>query len=93
MTHDHAAYYAQCGKNYKILLLVMLTRIFTRKSNAPLDKFPNFHCKEKNSSQMPGNAWGWGWGWAILELTGTLPTPSQAFLVLRDSDLIWYTVY
>ena len=62
MTHDHGAYYAQCGKNYKILLLVMLTRIFTRKSNAPLDKFPNFHCKEKNSSQMPGNAWGWGVG-------------------------------
>lgn len=93
MTHDHGAYYAQCGKNYKILLLVMLTRIFTQKSNAPLDKFPNFHCKEKNSSQMPGNAWGWVWGWAILELTGTLPTPFQAFLVLRDSDLIWYTVY
>lgn len=42
---------------------------------------------------MPANAWGWGWGWAILELTGTLPTPSHAFLVLRDSDLIWYTVY
>ena len=46
----------------RILLLVMLTRIFTQKSNAPLDKFPNFHCKEKNSSQMPGNAWGWGGG-------------------------------
>lgn len=44
---------------------------------------------------MPGNPWGWGgggWGWAILELTGTLPTPFQAFLVLRDSDLIWNTV-
>lgn len=66
---------------------------FHSKVQCPLDKFPNFHCKEKNSSQMPGNAWGWGWGWAILELTGTLPTPSQAFLVLRDSDLIWYTVY
>jgi len=46
-------------------LLVMLTRIFIRKSNAPLGMphfESNFHCREKNSSQMPGNAWGWGEG-------------------------------
>lgn len=43
---------------------------------------------------MPGNAWGWGVGMGNFGiLTGTLPTPFQAFLVLRDSDLIWYTVY
>ena len=72
--------HTECRKNYKILLLMMLTSVLTQESNTWLDGShwgSNCPCYEVILRQMPGICLrGWrlgGWDvWAVWELTGTL---------------------
>ena len=67
--------HTECSKNYKILLLAMLSSILTQKgSNDRLGR-PHFGSNSplygQNGGQMAGVCTGRGGGWAVLELTAT----------------------
>ena len=62
--HSHA----ECGNNYRILLLATLTSILTRKSNAQLGG-PHFGEIPLCTEQIPGVC---PVEWVVLEMTGTL---------------------
>ena len=71
MILEHSAH-AECGKNYKIILLVMLTSVLTQKSNAQKEgPLLCYGAKlQSNTWDMSGGMGSFGNDWYINEFNG-----------------------